>query len=188
MKKRVVLWAVLFLACGGFADLTWNFNTDGDYEGWVDSANRLTDSVSGGVLAFAYNNIADPQLRQTTGLGSVDLSKDFTVEVRIRRTSGSSLAYMWAYVDPSTASDHVFAAANLADNNDWQIISLNYAGGRDSGSMEALRIDPIQGTSSDIGSTWEIDYINLNQVPEPATGILFGGFCVLGFLMRRLRV
>lgn len=168
MKKTALLLLVLFTVCRGFADVTWSFNTDGDYEGWVDYSDRLIDSVSSGVLSYSYNEIADPQLRQNTGLSSVDLSRNFTVEMKIRRTSGSSLAYIWAYVDPSTSGDHVFANYLMEDNNDWQVVTFNYTGGRDTGTMDALRIDPIQGVEGDAGSTWEIDYIKIIQEEPPA--------------------
>lgn len=169
MKKLFAMLVLVMVCVGQSSALTieWGFDSDGDYEGWVDAADRMYDSVSDGVLSCSYKT-ADPQWVRTTGLESIDLSEDFTCEVRMRRTAGSSAAFLMLVVNGSAV-----AGATMEDHADWQVMQLNYSGGRlAEAGISNFRFDPFRGLPEEADGAWEIDYIKVQQDDPPPLHML----------------
>ncbi len=137
-----------------YTNVIWNFNSNGNYEGWTDFNNRMTDSVSAGALNYTISAQSDPQWRQTNGLSFLDASRDIAFEVVVKRTSGTAKASTEFYVDTVK-----IGSIQMADNNDWQTLSFQYSGGSVSGAIALLRFDPAGGQNG----SWQVDSISASQ-------------------------
>jgi hypothetical protein len=137
-----------------YTNVVWNFNSDGNSEGWTDFNDRMDDSVSDGALNYTINAQADPQWRQSTGLSLLDTSQNITFEVVVKRTAGTARALSEFYVGAAK-----IGSIQMADNNDWQTLSFQYTGGTSSGSVASLRFDPSGGQNG----SWQIDSISASQ-------------------------
>jgi len=138
-----------------YTNLVSNFNIDGDYEGWFDHNNRMTNkSVSGGTLKYTISGQSDPQWRKTTGLSLFDARKDAVFEVVLRRTSGAARALTEFFVNSLK-----IGSIQMADNNNWQTLSFPYLSGAVSDPVTLLRFDPSSGQNG----SWEIDSISVSQ-------------------------
>jgi hypothetical protein len=163
MKKLIFTFYLFYASCTGFVSaesIAWNFNTDGNYEGWFDQNNRMTYSVSGGTLNYTISAQADPQWKQTTGLSSLDASKDITFEVVVKRTSGTANAQTQFYINTT-----LLGSITMANNNDWQTLSFTYTGGTILGQITQLRFDPASGQNG----SWQID--SVSAVHAAASGL-----------------
>ena len=158
--------------------ITWDFNSDGNYEGWTDFSSRMTDSVSGGTLNYTISAQADPQWKQTTGLSSLDASKDITFEVVVKRNSGTANAQTQFYINTT-----LVGSITMANNNDWQTLNFGYTGGAISGPVTLLRFDPAGGQNG----SWSID--SIKAIPEPASlGMLGVGALAIMIVRRHFQI
>jgi hypothetical protein len=175
---KVVVMLVVMTSVYGYSDLIWNFNTNGNYEGWFDQSSRMTDSVTNGTLNYTISSQTDPQWRQETGVSGLDASRDITFSVVVRRTSGTANAQTQFYLNTT-----LLGSATMANNTNWQTLNFAYTGGTIAGPVTLLRFDPAAGQNG----SWAIDSISALQViPEPASlGLLGIGMITVAFIRHR---
>lgn len=172
MKKEVFAFILLYISCMGCVSaesITWNFNSDGNYEGWFDQGNRMSENVAGGVLNYTIAGEEDPQWRQITGISPLDPGKDITFKVVLKRTAGSENARTVFFVYNGTAACQIGGLVLMADHNDWQTLTFQYAGGTVP-AISQIRFDPASGRCG----SWSIDSISALQAtdgkPKPVLG------------------
>lgn len=148
--------------------LLWNFETDGDEEGWTTS-NVTGAAVSGGVFA-GTSSTADPMLNRV----ALAFPGSDSPEVRIRmRASGPSgtVDFFWG----TTVANSFQAARKITvpytGGGAFQELVIPVAGNPawDGQMITRIRVDP----SQDSGATFEIDYIKIPRDSFCVAGLLF---------------
>lgn len=189
--------------CGSSAAIvaSYEFNTNGDTEGFTApiSLNVTGLAASGGFLTGTASS-NDPQLKidginHTVGTGE---TWDY-VEFRVRETQNEAPAGTVNVFNPTglvvvvnaTAAPAVtwssgFTAVDSGSGFFTVTVDISSLG---SVAIKDLRVDPIGGAASNSnsetnGNTFEVDYIRLHAVPEPAAALL-GSFGLLALLRRR---
>lgn len=185
------------------------FNTDGDFEGWVDFQNRLSSvAVSGGTVSGTAGVSGDPQLRTSAGTVGLDLGAlpDATLEFRVKSSFGGTvlLAYSFReYVGAGAGNPLPNAVGTtnftLAAVDTFETFTLDIksalAGVNNAGTvlndniLRALRIDPVNGSGagSITDETFEVDFLRISTtIPEPASmGLIVMGLAVSTMTRRR---
>jgi hypothetical protein len=204
----VVVAIAMFVIAGAqyaSADITLfdaNFDTDGDFQGFVNFQDRLSvATVAGGVFSGTGGSNNDPQLRTAAGTLAVDLSSlpDATLEIRMKNSTGESINGGLSFIEfvGATASNTAglpvvnFNATPIAADTfeifkfDAKAILAGLAG--TDNVLRSIRFDPLNvGPVS--GNTFEIDYVRFTtSVPEPTSLTLLGLGSVLTFVRRRRR-
>jgi hypothetical protein len=178
---------------------TIGFDTDDNTEGFVAySTASATFSVttSGGFLVGTSPG-GDPRLVNTSSTPIVSKTTGetwSTIVFRVRETDQTATVVTpWA----NTSVNVVLNSSSVAGGA--TIISTGSASAVDSGDgfftvtsdisafaaddIRYLRFDPIGGSDAS-GNKFEVDFVQLNAVPEPAA-MLLGSLGVLGLLRRR---
>jgi len=186
-----------------------DFDTAGDFGGFVDFQNRLASvSVSGGTLNGIGGSGNDPQLRTAEGTLAADLSAlaSATLEIRIRNSNSTTPAISGglSHIEFSGAAANNVAGLPVSNfsftpttTNTFQVFSIDakavLAGvsGND-GVLRSIRLDPINSPGVN-GSSFEIDFIRLTgvtAVPEPSSMMLLslGGLLVVARRRRRVSI
>ncbi|MEN1678989.1 MAG: dockerin type I domain-containing protein [Planctomycetota bacterium] len=152
-----------------------SFDSDGDFEGWVDFQNRLSSAtVAGGVLAGVGGANNDPQLRTAEGTLNVDLNlvDDAVFQVRAKSSEGGPIAgglsYI-SYVGPNATNTPGLPVINFnftpAAPDEFELFSVNAKsiidslGGTD-GVLRSVRLDVINNAPL-TGQTFEVDFIRV---------------------------
>ena len=184
MKKWIVALTVAGMSLSAISALvevwSWDFNTNGNYEGWYDFSDRIgTDSVTNGVLAYSISGVSNPQWRlDVADLPFVfDVNQDYTFEITIRQTTATARAVTKLWIN----AVQVGSTTTLAAGDGWQTLTFDYTSGSVA-MFSHLRFDPAGGQNG----SWEIDSIKVyGVVPEPAAGgvLVFGA--LLTMMMRR---
>ncbi|MEM9345847.1 MAG: PEP-CTERM sorting domain-containing protein [Planctomycetota bacterium] len=214
--KQVLCTAVILGFCSaGSASAAvigdFQFNSDGDTEGWIavgNSSEPADFGASGGTLNGTAE-ATDPQIVYNPDL-TIDAAESWTtIEYRIRergdlREDGNSTVIIDAGpvdlpFDPLGAGIILNGSFNRLNGTDTTAVASGdgfftvtvdiSAFAPD--TITSVRLDPIGGgagnSNSDTnGNTFEIDYITVNATPEPSSLALMG----LGALamIRRRRV
>jgi hypothetical protein len=144
--------------------LDFNFETDGDFEGWDDNPRNIDGLVvSNGVVAGTAVT-ADPYFANY----DVDFegSQIPKIAVRMRATAAASVQLYWV---PQGGSWNFLQNSSYTKTNQWQIIEFecskntNWVGQ----SISKLRLDPIAAA----GAGFEIDWIRSVDTDTDADGI-----------------
>jgi hypothetical protein len=168
-----ILLATIPYASAFNARHSYDFNTNGNAEGW--SPVNATVSVANGTLSGAATS-SDPQIVQgnvTPFLGNA--SNGLLVRIRASRNGNAEL--FWG-----TSSNNFYSAARrvtvpYSGSGNWQFLFLNTRGHPewDDQTITRLRFDP-PGTG---GDTFEIDWIRLlawdydgDGIPDYVEGIV----------------
>ncbi|TVP75164.1 MAG: hypothetical protein EA353_14470 [Puniceicoccaceae bacterium] len=154
-------------------NLRYDFNTDGNLEGWT-SANVSGLTVAGGVLSGTATS-GDPQLRRT-GL-SLNGNSFTRVTVRMRASVNSPIRLFWSTSDNSGFSTARRETIDYTGNDEFQILEfdLEYVDQWADAIITSLRLDPAEGAGTD-GSTFEVDYIEISDgqpLPEPTAVVRY---------------
>ncbi|MEN1678986.1 MAG: hypothetical protein AAGJ46_05305 [Planctomycetota bacterium] len=157
------------------------FDTDGDFEGWVDFQNRLGSStVSGGVWSGSGGTSGDPQLRTTGGAVEVDLSAFPAVELQIRakNNTGEQMIGGVSYVSfvgpaanntpglPTVNFNFTPAAADTFEVFKVDVKSIIAGLAGTDNVLRSIRLDVINTPVT--GDTFEIDWVRVVAIPEPS--------------------
>ena len=189
-------FAVIFFLAGSTAMVTpvsaqilyeANFDTNGDFEGWVDFQNRLaTSTVAGGVWSGVGGANNDPQLRTAEGTLSVDMNGLGKVNLQIRAKNGTGTAITGgaSYISFLTAAANNTAGLPVVNFNftptapdtfelfnvDVKSIVDGLAG--TDGVLRSLRLD-LMNDGPLLGKTFELDYVRLVEI-DPGDANLDG--------------
>jgi hypothetical protein len=207
MKKIRYAACLLTVALSAQAGIyqAWEFNTSGDEEGWVGNGNisGLTqaadiDSVNG-VLTAADVTGNDPFMNiPSLGLTPTAGQTWDTVVIRLRTLNdnpGAAGVASEPFVESGTRfAFNAIGYANLLSHplstveteaNNWTVVTIDISG-NETTTLNSIRFDP-QGNLAT--RNFEIDYMRLNVVPEPAT---LGLVAVMGgailFIRRRFMI
>jgi alpha-L-rhamnosidase len=136
--------------------VAWNFNTDGNAEGWI-LTHALSGSVSGGYYNLTISG-SDPYMHSPDNLG-VDASKYKKVKIRLKNSTTDTAAQLYwiTTVDAAwseTKHSNFTINANDSGYTDY-IIDLS-ANSYWTGTIRQLRLDPVANVSS---GTTSIDSI-----------------------------
>jgi hypothetical protein len=206
MKKTThFICAFLSMAAPSMAATTiaeWNFNTNGDAEGWTPSLNSSALTVASGLLTgTATNN--DPQLGRSGLTLSLGIGQTWDQLVfRVRETQDEAPAGtvstfngtgLVMQLNNSGAAGFIYNApaafTGVASGDGFFTVSLNISALPSDTTITSLRFDPIGGAASNSnsetnGNTFEVDSISVTAIPEPSSALL-GGLGLLCLLRRR---
>lgn len=183
----------------------FEFNTDGDAEGFSNLMNVTGFSVAGGVLSGTASS-NDPQLANPAGLSPTAGATWTTLEYRVRETILPGPAGVFATLANFNATGLIvgnapgtlgtaaaFSAVNSGDNFLTVTVDISGFG---STPFNALRIDPIGGAASNSGietnaNLFEVDFIrvydNAVAIPEPSSFAVLGVAAIGGVIGYRRR-
>jgi autotransporter-associated beta strand protein len=136
----------------------WNFNTDGNAEGWT-TANPSNATVANGMLS-ATVSAPDPQVQK---IGAVYVSGDLAkhVFVRYRSSATGNAQLFWGRIGAGGFTGARSVVTSYPTANVWSGVTLNPSSSADwlGQIITDLRFDPTGST----GSTYEIDWIALSD-------------------------
>lgn len=137
------------------ASPAWEFNRDGDPEGWFGNGQVSGFVVTSGELAFNCTG-NDPQLYSVGGL---DISADYktVIEIRMKTTAGNSGVIFFR-----SPTDSAFTAAKKVPfalvNGEFVTYRIDMCGAAGwTGIIDRLRFDPTNNSGSQV----DIDYIRV---------------------------
>jgi hypothetical protein len=141
--------------------IEWNFNRDGDLEGWQPNAQVKDLKVSGGVMSFRTEG-ADPIL-ELRPLMDVKASPWQVIEIRLRVDHDGGAEWFWSnttqtqYGGFSPGKQTPF---NVVGDNQWRTYRI-FPFWHAEGKIIRLRFDPYDGAK------FEIDFIRIVELPMP---------------------
>ncbi|NPU98139.1 MAG: hypothetical protein HPY51_13110 [Candidatus Omnitrophica bacterium] len=165
MKKRLGAVGLCWLLAGAPA-WAWEFNTEGDREGWTSGQHLKSNVAQDGKLVITVNaGATDPFVVGPAGPfnGDIITGVEFRIRFSMEITSTAGAAM---YFFPSAGSHGSFDyGMHLTDPLDWNIVYIDFLGqpkGGDSpsdwfGEINNIRLDFIQNLSEEY--TVEIDWI-----------------------------
>ena len=190
------------VAAGDWVDFANRIGNDfSGNEGYTTAVGGSETVLTGGA------NSGDPQIRADFGIG-IDKTTVAEFALRLRADVDQNSTYddalvnanfnlFWGtdqYVHPGAQNGNSQLNFNLggptslvAQSDGWHLATWTIpAGGLTAGTggnLDSLRIDPVNNL---IGSSFEVDYVSVSVVPEPASAVtlLIGG---LVFAFRRRR-
>ncbi len=139
----------------------WNFNRDGDLEGWQPNVQVKDLKVSGGVLSFRCAG-SDPIL-ELRPLIDVKASPWQVIEMRLKADRDGKAEFFWSnttqtqYGGFSPGKQTPF---DVIGDNEWRTYRI-FPFWHAEGKIIRLRFDPYDGAK------FEIDFIRLVELPMP---------------------
>lgn len=147
------------------ADLAFNFDTAGDYQGW-SSANISGLLVTNGVLKGTAST-GDPQVTKT---GFYFAGNTVTnIAVRVKSSGTGPLQLFWKRVGADTYSTARSIVLNYTTPNAFQVLKFNAITNAEWAGdiITQLRIDPF----NTVGATFEIDFVRHGDADLDDDGI-----------------
>lgn len=176
---------------------SYDFNTGSDTEGWTSLAVTGLTTSAGFITGTASGN--DPQLLKNAGSLTVGAGQTWdTVVFRVREFDDASGKYIGSEGAPTFNTTGLIVQVNttiissgftvIASGDNFHTITTDISG-LAAAEITNIRVDPIGGAFSNSGAetngnTFEVDFIRINAVPEPASALL-GGLGMLMLLRRR---
>jgi len=139
----------------------WEFDRDGDTEGWLPAHSLAPFVVEGGVLKTRVTG-GDPYMHSSEGASFDIAANDFQcVELRMKHTEGESAEYFWA--NTTEGRDAGFVAGKergltCVPDGEWHVYHVYPLW---QGQVTRLRLDPPGDANGEI----EIDYLRILQGP-----------------------
>ena len=129
------------------SDLAFHFNTDGNFEGWINLNNIMDPVVSGGSLSGMATS-GDPIAFNNTL--SLDTDQVQTVYVRMKSSQIGWSQFYW-----KTGATYHFIAQYQSMTNTWNILPFNVGGNPNwNGFVNYLRIDPAVASNVQFSIDW----------------------------------
>lgn len=173
------------------------FDFDSDTENF--SPTNVTGLTTSGGLLTGTPSSNDPQLINSTATPTITGSQTWdTVVFRVRETDSASGLFIGSAGAPAFSSVGLVAQVNsfvvnsgftfVASGDDFYTVTADISGFTNS-TINNIRVDPTGGALSNSGSEtngnfFEVDFIQINAVPEPSAALL-GCFGLLALLRRR---
>lgn len=200
----------LSMAQGASAAIVYEADFNTDAGGWVDFQNRGSGAVAGGTFSGGAVTSSDVQLRTDFSLDIAEAalgSEQLFVRWRETDTNGiflnasnssqSNRAFFGdvpyaAGAGNATGTNVPIELVSFVDDTDNYIIgtwnlgtsfAARPASANNDGDLDSLRFDPTTSpTAVNPNVTWDVDYIRIGVVPEPASMALLGlgGLAMLG--------
>jgi hypothetical protein len=143
----------------GLGVTEWEFNTDGDLEGWT--IRKADASVADGSLHIEVTG-ADPGIVSPDELGA-DADTHRYLKIRLRNTTSDTSAQVFFVTDDDSAYGGAKKLGFTIEANDdgyrEYVIDMG-ANDAWTGRVKQVRIDPVQGSST---GTVSIDYVRLAE-------------------------
>jgi hypothetical protein len=172
MRRLVFAGLLVLLACslasGQQILKQWEFNKDGDTEGWWPTHSLSALEVKNGSLKGAATD-GDPYMHASRENAFDIQGNSFQyIEVRMKNDTGKSAEFFWA--NSTAGKDAGFVAGKersfaCLPDNEWHVYYLYPLW---DGQVTRLRMDPPED------ATFEIDYIRIMQGPitqhDPKSG------------------
>ncbi len=172
----------------------WNWDTDGDFEGWTANGSVDSPTVAGGALSGSSNDvdpfIGSPALNYAlgNGLGEVNRAQfaaTFDVDSPINRTE-----LFFFTTTPGVFGSQSWTIAGfpvIADGLE-HVYNLDLDPGLFGLVISSMRIDPVADQAAPDGQSFSYNYLRVGQapVPEPASmALLVLGALSMGVCRRR---
>jgi len=138
---------------------TWEFDTDGDTEGWKALESLKNFRVENGALRCTATG-ANPQMEQDNI--NVDLSEGLNIKITMSSTVAGKGKFFWATSDAPGYSGSRGDSFQVTDANESETYTATIP--PSDSSLTSLRLDPIKGSSVDgdlAGNDFVIDQIKL---------------------------
>ncbi len=134
----------------------FEFNTDGNFEGWSSFNNISSKEVKNGVLRIVSSN-RDPNVAIDNPGFSADEFKTFEIRMRSNCTTALDVFFVTENSSKQGFNETDKLSVPKASDTDWHVyrIDMSRKGSYWSGKVKKLRIDP--GETN--GKYYEIDYI-----------------------------
>ena len=134
----------------------FEFNTDGNFEGWSSFDNISSKEVKNGVLRIVSSN-RDPIFAIDNPGFSADEYKTFEIRMRSNCTTALDVFFVTENSSKQSFNETDKLSVPKASDTDWHVyrIDMSRKGSYWSGKVKKLRIDP--GATN--GKYYEIDYI-----------------------------
>jgi autotransporter-associated beta strand protein len=139
-------------------DMAFDFNTDGNGEGWLPRNNISNWAIANGKLTGTAIT-SDPYFSNTLIHFPTDHVSRVVVKMRAS-SAGTVQCYFGTVATPGDSGSR-YVNATYTPTNTWKLVSFNLAGHASWPGQYAtsIRIDPI----SVGGATWEIDWIRASD-------------------------
>jgi hypothetical protein len=147
--------------------MDFQFNTDGDFEGWTHWANFTDATVSNGVLS-GRSTTTDPYVYSTDY--TVDSDAISTVYVKLKGEQTGQSVFYW-----KLGTQYKWLVNNYTTANEWQILSFDVGASASwTGLVSLLRVDPFSASNAVFSIDWIIssdgDQDN-DGVPDAGEGL-----------------
>lgn len=136
------------------SDLAFEFNSDGDFQGWV--GNHITDLVAADGFMSGSSTTADPQLSHTAL--SFDANSVTQLLIKYRSDSNGLFQFFWGHTGADSYASTRRLDLNYNGAGDWQYIDIDTAAigpNWDDKTITRIRIDPGSTTHAE----WDFDWI-----------------------------
>jgi hypothetical protein len=135
----------------------WNFNTDGDSEGWGPCANVSGLTASGGV--FGGNSLnADPSVQSVDSL-DIDITDSSYITVKMRNGTNSAAAQIYFQLMGDTVFTEGKSVQFIINGNDGNyteyVVDMS-ANANWTGRLKRLRLDPCMAAGN-----FSVDFIGI---------------------------
>lgn len=143
----------------------WNFNTDGNFEGW-QLQNQVTGNVAGGSLNITSSG-GDPFLHSPDNLGIADPATNHLIRIRMaNNTSGTSAQIYFTTTADANWNEGKSKPFTIAANSGYTDYVIDMAGVTGwGGTIKQLRFDPLT-----VSGTASIDYIRVTGAGSSSGG------------------
>lgn len=159
--RTIILSAAIFAVAAlvrpeyGAAQATaeWNWQTNGNYEGWTPGNDIASSSVTDGMLQVTLGG-ADSQL--TSPAVSINAADNKQFVLQYRNGTGNGTAQLYWKTTGHGYSEAYSLPISVQTDNEWHELRVQLPASW-TGTVTELRFDPSQGSSG----TFEIDYMRI---------------------------
>lgn len=140
----------------------WNFNTNGNFEGWT-MFYQVSGTVTGGEMTLTTGG-TDPQILSADSLGITDPAKYHNIRIGMRNNSSKNLASIFFITNSDTTWNQTKSVSfNIIPNSDYTeyIVDMS-ASASWAGTIKRLRMDPLDPAESS-SATLNVDYIRVTN-------------------------
>lgn len=140
----------------------WEFNTNGNFEGWAVQKDIANETVADGALTVDITG-RDPILLSPKSL-AIDSARYHWLHVRMRnRTTGRSAQLFWTNANGSYAPARSIRFDTSSTDTDFETYDLDLSTAPEwTGGIFDVRFDP---TASVTSGSVDIDYIRIDRTP-----------------------
>ena len=162
MKKITILSLLLTVSFAMNAQ-TFNFNTDGDQEGWIGK--NATLSVAAGIMSLTPDNHKNPNIQLNNG---IDADANGYIHLGVKNHSNIANEIRFLIKNSAGNGDSFVNAAMNQSDSDFQVYSLELSGADGwSGIVDAITIRFTERNTklNGVADMIDLDYIIFDSNP-----------------------